>query len=74
MPKREECYDRSWMAKARAMKKMTQLQVAEQAGLSEGEYCRIENGVRNPGVKIAIRICDVLGADIRQFLDENKLA
>lgn len=65
--------DRSWMEKKRRDQKITMQQVADAAGINVSTYCRIENGFLEPGVKIALRICDFLHADVRMFLREEPI-
>lgn len=49
---------------------LTQVQIAKKVGTSEVNYQRIERGVQEPGVGIAIRIADALGVEnLRELFD-----
>ena len=71
---RSEIYDRSWVVKARAMAGLRQIDVATACGISVGNYNKIENGICTPNVKIGLRIADALGVDVRNFLNERRIA
>ena len=71
---RVELYDRSWLLQARAAAQLRQEDVAGACGISVGAYCKIERGLSLPNVRIAIQIADVLGADVRNFLTERRIA
>lgn len=48
----------------------TQAQIAKAVGISELGYQRYEYGMREPGVRNAIRIADELGVvDLRELFD-----
>lgn len=50
----------------------TQAQIAKAVGISELGYQRYEYGMREPGVRTAIRIADELGvADLRELFAEE---
>ena len=49
---------------------LTQQEVAAQAKIAQSHLCKVENGVREPTVTIALRICDVLGLNINDFASE----
>lgn len=49
---------------------LTQVQIAEKAGISVAAYQRYEYGSRKPGVEIAIRIAEALGVEnFKEFKD-----
>ena len=48
---------------ARVNAGMTQAQVAQEAGISPVVYQRYEYGVSEPGVRVALRIADILKAN-----------
>ncbi len=48
------------LKKMREAKQLTQTQVAEAVGIARESYTNIENGVRRPSVKVAMRLGDVL--------------
>lgn len=45
---------------AREKKRMTQQQVAELMDMNQGNYSRIENGKYNAGIRIILKLADVL--------------
>ena len=49
-----------YIRSARAAKGLTQQQAAEQIGICQSAYCRIETGSRSPSVKLAKKIARVL--------------
>lgn len=65
--------DRSWMEKARIEQGLTQTQVAVAADCAISTYSRIEKGLLNPDVRTALRICDCLKINVRQFLREKPI-
>ena len=53
---------------AREKSGKTQAQIAREAGVSEVTYQRYEYGIREPGVRTAIRIADALDVtDLREL-------
>lgn len=71
MAKKAEFYDRTWMEKSRLERGFTQMEVARAAGITGAAYNRIEKGINEPGVKAALRICDYLKLNPRNFLGEK---
>ena len=69
-----ELYDRTWMIKARTLLNLTQYQVAEAVGVSQGFYNKIENGIQLPNVQIGLRIAKVLGISPDVWLNERRIA
>lgn len=65
---------RDWLKQIRAEKSMTQMQVAEAAGISGNYYCYIETGERgNPlPVPTAKKIAEVLNFDWQRFYEEGE--
>ena len=56
---------------AREKSGKTQAQIAREAGVSEVTYQRYEYGIREPGVRTAIRIADALNVtDLRELFAE----
>ena len=51
----------------RRKKKMTQKTVAEQLGIAQSYYSRMEHGVRSVDLKMAAKICNVLGINLQDF-------
>lgn len=66
-------YDRSWLERMRRMKGLSQQAVAEACGCTPSFYSRIERGLQMPTIRIGIQICDLLDADVREFLKEPEL-
>ena len=66
--------DRSWLERARLKRGLKQSEVAKYAGCDVSFYNRVEKGLQTPGVVIAIKICECVGVDIRNFRQEEKLA
>ena len=52
----------------REAKNMSQSEVALRANTKQGTISKIENGVREPTLGLALRICDALGVDINEFV------
>ena len=52
------------MIDARISQNLTQKQLAEKTGIAQAEISRLENGTRNPTVKLLQRIADGLGMDL----------
>ncbi|MBR3544706.1 MAG: helix-turn-helix transcriptional regulator [Oscillospiraceae bacterium] len=51
---------------------MTQAQVAAEIGIARESYTNIENGVRKPSVKVAMRLGAVLGFDwVEIYADDD---
>lgn len=59
---------------ARMKAEKTQAQMAKDAGISEVAYQLYEYGKREPGVKTALRIADVLGTTVEEIFkgEENR--
>lgn len=46
-------------------------EIAEQSGVSEATISRLLSGdVRTPGVDVAIKLADTLGADVKELFSE----
>lgn len=71
---RVELYDRTWLLKARTIAGLRQIDVAKECDISVAAYNKIENGLTVPNVRLAIKIADVLGVDVRNFLTERRIA
>lgn len=59
------------LKKYRVLKRLTQKQVAEHAGLQESVYQRYEYGWSTPNVRTAIRIAEILGTDVNRLWGES---
>ncbi|MBC9808150.1 helix-turn-helix transcriptional regulator [Carnobacterium maltaromaticum] len=53
----------TWLAEIREKNNLTQKTIADKAGIARTTYSSIEQGRRNPSVKNAMRIAEVLGFD-----------
>ena len=60
---------RDWLVRLRGDE--TQTAVAQKARLSQNFYSDVENGVRNPSVRTAKRIAEVLGFSWTKFFEED---
>lgn len=54
----------------RAIKGLTQEQLAEKAGISRTHVTRIERGNIKPSIRVAKRLATVLNVDWRDFYDD----
>lgn len=61
---------RRWMAEARAQKKLTQQELALEVNVSQRAIAAYELGDRNPSVKTAQRLGEVLGIPWTRFYEE----
>lgn len=57
-----------YIRKGRESKNMTQTEVAEQLGVTQSHYSKIESGTRNVDFVVALKICAVIGLDIHAFI------
>ena len=53
------------MIKARLAKKLTQKELAVQAGVSQTVIARLESGTNNPTIATVSRVASVLGKELR---------
>lgn len=53
------------IADARAEQNLTQKQVAERTGIAQTEISKLENGTRNPSIKLLQRLADGLGYTLK---------
>ena len=53
------------IADARVKQNLTQKQVAERTGIAQTEISKLENGTRNPSVRLLQRLADGLGYTLR---------
>lgn len=72
-PKFKDAYDAlepefrlaSELISARIAKKMTQMEVAEQAGVSRTVIARLESGTTNPTLDTINRVASILGKELK---------
>lgn len=62
---------RDWMKTFRSEKKMSMREIAELLGISHQHYNDIENGNRNPGIELAIRMADFFKVPVLRFLRDR---
>lgn len=60
---------RTWLKEIRLNKKMSQLKIANEVEISRAFYTQIELGNRDPSVRIAKRIAEVLDFDWTKFYE-----
>lgn len=58
-----------FIAQKRLSIPLKQVEVAGQVGISQCHLSAIELGTRRVDLEMAIRICDVLDADMREFIE-----
>ena len=55
---------------ARIRKGLSQTEVAFAVGVNQSQYCRIESAKREVDLITAMRICQVLGLDLSDFIKD----
>lgn len=58
---------REWLIENRMNRSLTQLAVSEMAGISRAYYAQLESGMRNPSIKVAIRLAKLLEFEWTNF-------
>lgn len=48
---------------------LTQKEVAQEIGLSRNYYSQIEKGKRSPGKKLALKIAEYWGIDVKRIIE-----
>jgi transcriptional regulator with XRE-family HTH domain len=61
---------REWLWAERKKRKMTQFDLAEQAGISRAYLTQIELEQRNPSIKVAKRLARVLSCEWTRFYEQ----
>lgn len=56
---------------ARERKKLSQQEVADKLGVSQSYLSRLEKGERDIDLALALKVCGVLGYDLRDFINKN---
>ena len=59
---------REWLKMARTKQRLTQRELGKKVNVSPATINHYESGKRNPNVKIACRIADVLNVDLLEFV------
>lgn len=49
---------------ARASQNMTQKELSDRTGIAQTEISKLENGIRNPSIKLLQRLADGMGMDL----------
>lgn len=58
------------LRKARLAKKLTQVEVAKKAGISENHYAQIERGEKNPSLSTFTNIIKAIGVSSTEILGD----
>lgn len=53
------------MADARISQNLTQKELAERTGINQADISKLENGTRNPSLKLLKRLADGMGMDLK---------
>ena len=53
------------MADARISQNLTQKELAERTGIHQADISKLENGTRNPSLKLLKRLADGMGMDLK---------
>ena len=57
------------MIKARNEQNLTQKELADRIGMNQADICKLENGTRNPSLKLLQKLANGLNMDLRiQFV------
>lgn len=64
--------ERQWLKQIRKKRKISQSEIARKLNKTQACYCQIENGTRNPTVKLAQQIAEILDFDWTLFFPEKK--
>jgi putative transcriptional regulator len=62
---------RRWLIERRKEREMTQMNLADQAGISRAYYSQIEQNYRSPSIRVAKKLADILGLEWTVFYDEE---
>lgn len=66
-------YEFSWECKKeKKRKKLTQEQLAEQAGVSRVYITQMETNVRNPNIQVVYLVAKALGCTLNDLYDEDE--
>ena len=61
------------MIDARLSQNLTQKELAERTGINQAEISRLENGTRNPSLRLLKRLADGLGMELKlEFIPLRK--
>ncbi|MDW7656165.1 MAG: helix-turn-helix transcriptional regulator [Bacillota bacterium] len=63
---------RAWLIEKRRLKKQTQVDLANEIGISRAYLAQIELGMRNPSVRVARKLADALSFNWTRFYEEQE--
>lgn len=62
------------MVDARISRNMTQKQLAERTGINQSDISKLENGTRNPSIKLLKRLAEGMDMVLKiEFIPKNKI-
>jgi putative transcriptional regulator len=61
---------RDWLKEQRKQRELTGRAAAKEIGISHNYLFEIENGIRNPSGKLALKIANFYGFDMAAFFKE----
>ncbi len=62
---------REWLIEERRSRRLTQLKLANEVGISRAYLAQIELGQRNPSVPVAKKLAQALAVDWTRFYEET---
>ena len=62
------------MADARISQNLTQKELAERTGINQADISKLENGTRNPSLKLLKRLADGMGMDLEACVHTQRAA
>lgn len=60
------------MTEARISQNLTQKELAERTGINQADISKLENGTRNPSLKLLKRLADGMGMDLKIVFTPKK--
>lgn len=68
----KDCHEAfgEYIKNIRMRKGLSQNEIAEKLAVSQPYYSRIESGKRDVDLAFAFKICDVMGVDMRDFINK----
>lgn len=61
------------MVDARISQNLTQKELAERTGINQADISKLENGTRNPSLKLLKRLADGMGYDVYRLVKDREL-
>ena len=62
------------IVKARASQNLTQKELAEKTGINQSEISKLENGTRNPSIKLLQRLAEGMGMVLNRSFEPKTTA